>query len=210
MAIVEISNQTTQEIAQMKETLFFLKQLGAVIENVELRGKKRLEDSSITNADVLLYLKEGNSRSEDQKKRDYVSMTPEDARELATVFADVAASEYQKYLNRSQKQLAKAQRTGQDVANLSKKIEAQATQKANQIAAKAFMEAMKLAIEKISDRIKDERDFKGDKVEQLSEEYEDQKRRDHGHIHPIGVATGQVLENLSPNVPGNIRLNKRK
>jgi hypothetical protein len=218
MAIIEFDPRTTAELRAMQQTMSTLKSMGATVMSVELNGKKRLEDSSKNNAQILKWLAEGvknktgvGDKSGAIVKRDFISMNPSDAKEIGERYVDIASVELQSESNRVSNTVNEydinagvgitRQRTRAEIEKRAKEI-------ANEIAGKALIASMEKVKDIIAERIESGVDYMGDKVEELSDDYEEYKENKHGHIYPIGIATGQVIDNLTPG-KRNIRL-KRK
>lgn len=77
---------------------------------------------------------------------------------------------------------------------------------ATEIAAKAFTEAAKFWQDKISENIRNGKSKDGP-VEDLSPEYKNQKQKKYGFVYPIGVASGQLRDNVAPE-SRNLKLRK--
>lgn len=190
MAIIEIDPKTTAELAAMHETMSMIKRLGAEVKGANLNAKARVDGSGLNNAQVLKFLAEGNSRSDKPTKRDFISMGPSEASAIAQDYVDKVAIQMQKQANRNANLIAKGKRTqGQ--------IDASARKQANLAARAGFFAAMDKVKEIISNRITEGVVAGGGQVEDLTEETKKSKQRDHSHVYPVGIATGQVLENLT-------------
>jgi hypothetical protein len=77
------------------------------------------------------------------------------------------------------------------------------TQRAGNAVKVAWRDMMKEACEIMTTRIESQHTATGGTPLELTEEYADAKERRFGFKHPIGVATGNLLDNLSPNVPAS-------
>ena len=190
MAIISFDPRTHAELDGMRETMKMLEKLGAVVKAANLNAKERV-DGDKNNAQILKYLAEGNSRSENRVERDFISMGSAETQKAAQAYINEVAKETQKQANRNATMVAKGKRT-------QTQIDAMAAKQANQAATKGYYAAMDVIKEIISDRIKNGRVADGSSVEDITKETKKSKRRDHNHVYPIGNATGQVLENLTP------------
>lgn len=151
-----------------KKLLKTAEKLGSAIKGAQLNAKSR-GDSAKTNAEILEYLAEGG--------RDFVTPDSETLRKIE----ETIAGHLEEGLERIKR------------GNLKKSEKAAATE----IAAKAFKEGATVWNDKISQNISDGKTADG-QVEELSEEYARQKQRRYGFTKPIGVATGQVRDNVAP------------
>jgi hypothetical protein len=175
-------------IKELGKMIKALEKAGSSIKGVALHSRNR-DDSSASNAQILEWLKEGG--------RDFVTNSSEDNEALAKV----AAAEIERRLNTalSKKAVAsKAAETGRE-----------ASQVATEISAAYHMAAMKKYMEQISDRIRSQKSNNGS-LKPLSESYADWKKKKVGNAEPIGVLTGQLLDNLDGSGLGgrNIKLIK--
>jgi DNA-binding transcriptional MerR regulator len=177
-----------EALKEIKKIIKALEKAGSSIKGVALHARNR-DDSSASNAQILEWLKEGG--------RDFVTNSSEDNEALAKV----AAAEIERRLNTalSKKAVAaKAAETGRE-----------ASQVATEISAAYLMAAMKKYMEQISDRIRSQKSNNGS-LKPLSESYAEWKKKKVGNAEPIGVLTGQLLDNLDGSGLGgrNIKLIK--
>jgi len=146
-----------------------------------LNSKIREENSDKNNAEILGYLIKGG--------REFTSIDINNDRELISA----VSSEMKKTIL---EQIDK-------YPNLKKESD----RIAKQIMAKALMKGMEIAKKIISERISSGKNKDGSAVKDLSLKYADYKEKTYGHKYPIGVATGQLLDNLGPGAR-NVRLRR--
>ena len=170
---------SVEGLEEAKCTLQIINQMGNVFKGVELNAKSRKDDDSmarsLTNGDILDYM------AGPKQRRDFVAMTDELLHKI-----DVAISnEIERRLQ--EQQLSESEKAGVEDSK----------RRANEIGAAAFTKGALVWNEEITRRI-NSGDWLGGGDSELNPEYEKQKQKKHGFTRPIGVATGQVLDNVSP------------
>ena len=183
----------TVEIEGIDEIIGQLKTiqyLGADINTAELNGRLRKE-SAVNNSTLLRGFSERHNRK-------YLPLDNEEDEEISSA----AANEIVKTLDYEFER-----------RNISKKTKIigkeEAKNIANQIMSKALLAAMEKVKEIITRRIENGTDLNGMTVPDLKPEYKRKKEREFGFAYPIGVATGQLIDNLSPGAR-NVRLKREK
>ena len=155
------------------------------VRGVELHGGIR-QDSKATNGEILWYLAEA------KESRDVVNLQDAEAEEVAEAFALEYDRRVQRILNK-----------GALVNKLA------ILEKIDLIVGSAYRAAMRKYMTKASDHIVNSTDVHGRKLESLSRDYAERKSEEFGFEEPILVATGQIIEALSPETAAkNIKLIK--
>jgi hypothetical protein len=174
-----------------------LDEIGNRVKGIELKGKTR-EDSSENNAEVAEFLAKSG--------RDFFKPTQEVAEEIAGIIADRIESELERVPKRGKHKGSALGGTGSRFKAIlgSKKV----VRRATAAASKAYREGLKHWMQGVLDNIRKQRTFDGSIIQGLSLEYKIWKLDKFGFAEPVGVASGQLKENLDPSKSGNIRLLK--
>lgn len=163
-------NIKTQGLENAMALLKTLQHMGTAIKEVQLLAKDRVE-SAADNAEIIGHLI--------AQHRDFFSPNDEMVSKIDKVMVETMEEELTK-------QTVKRVSTGKD----QKKV-------ANAVAAKAFIAGMEVAKDIMRERIENQVTADGSAPLPLSDDYEIQKQRKFGFTTPIGVATGQLLDNLA-------------
>ena len=160
----------------------YLKNLGGNIEGVEFVANKRREDGSLTNKNILVFLKDGG--------RDFVTMTKQDTIKVQRAFTTTVANKMRTLKTK-------------DVKRFSSQL--------NKIVVEALKQSLLTMIGIIEKRLKAGKDYKGSSLrtsKDLSDQYKKQKQDKYGHIYPVGIASGQLVDNVKPDEK-NIKIIKK-
>jgi hypothetical protein len=183
--VITIDPKALGEIDAFQEALKSIEKIGDVFKAVDLHAKERAEGTGSNNAQILDWLgKQG---------RDFVTPRDGDVQKIAQAFADSVIED----LGQKLKTIGSKTKTGGTIT---------ADQIARQISGKAYKKAAQVWLEEITRRIEDG-DFDGGGDSKLSPEYEKYKEGKFGFAYPIGKASGQVLDNVSPKTR-NLKLRK--
>lgn len=171
----------------MLETIQYL---GADINTAELNGRLRKE-SQVNNSTLLRGFSELHGRK-------YLPLDDEEDEEISEAVSKEIVRTFDYEFER------------RDISKKTKIIgKEEAKNIANQITSKALLAAMEKAKAIITRRIEDGVDKDGVAVSDLDPNYKKKKEKEFGFAYPIGVATGQLLDNLAPGAR-NVRLRREK
>lgn len=173
-----MSDIDLKDLKLANELIVKLSDGGADIKGVSFNASSRKEDPSIDNRQILNWLKEGG--------RDFQSITEDESKEIEDVF-----------IKEVERRFARLDESS--IKNLKNTL--------NSILVSGLKKAILKLISIIHNHIVRGTVAGGGSVDALSPEYAKVKQRKYGFTHPIGVATGQLLDNLSPDVK-NIKIIK--
>jgi hypothetical protein len=175
------------------EAMAFVRSLGSEFRGVDLRGKTRVTDDDeeigLNNATVAQWLADGG--------RDFFSSD----QIIADRCAGIITAEIERRLAAAARRKPRKTRRGAKPRSKQRQI--------NNITGGALRLAMYAYIEYVRARILQGRLADGSGPDELSVAYAAHKRKEFGFTHPIGVASGQLLDNLDSMNTGNIRLRKK-
>jgi hypothetical protein len=160
---------------EIKKLVKLLNSLGSSYSGAEFLAKNRKElgQGHNTNRHILEWLKEDG--------RDFLSMTEADIKKIEKAFSDEVVRKTERIASRN-------------AGNFGQALDS--------IMVSALRKAILCMVGIIQKRVEDGVDFKGSNLKStadLTEDYKKQKQEKHGFQYPIGVATGQLLDNLNPN-----------
>ena len=182
--MITIDPRSLAQIDGFQKALKAVEKIGEVVKAVDLHAKRRAEGGA-SNAQVFDGLaKQG---------RDFVTPRPEDAQKIAQAFVDVVIRDMQRVFNT----IGKTNARGKVIT---------ADKVARKLSGKAYMAAGNVWLKEITRRIK-EADWIGKGSKNLSPEYEAYKLEKYKKAYPIGIATGQLIENVNPKTK-NLKLRK--
>jgi hypothetical protein len=167
-----------KELTMANELMAKLREGGADIKGVVFASHGRKEDPSVTNSQVLEWLRDGG--------RDFKTITDDEVKEIEDAFIHEVERRMERLGTR-------------DIKSIKNTM--------NSILVSGLKASLMKIISIIHTRIERGTVAGGASVKQLSEEYSKVKQRKHGFTKPIGKATGQLLENLSQDVK-NIKVIK--
>jgi len=176
--MIEIEAQGLQAAMELMQTLQTQPQVKGIVVNT----KERAEGTGINNKQIMEWLSDSG--------RDFFSANQIVVKELDQVMVEAMEKELKKQLNMAQKR-EKARRRGTFFKRSKKK-------EANVVATKGFRAAMKRLLQIVTERIEQQITASGAPPAALSESYQVEKEFKHGFTIPIGVATGQLLDNITP------------
>jgi hypothetical protein len=166
-----MSEMDFNDLKIANELMVKLREGGADIKAVAFNAYKRKEKPTDTNSKILNWLKEAG--------RDFTTISNAEAQEVEAAFT--------KEVNRRLARLSE-----RDVKNLKNTM--------NSILVSGLSKALLKIIEIINTRIESGNIAGGGAVAPLTQQYAKAKMKKHGFTKPIGVATGQLLDNLSQDV----------
>ena len=166
-------------LKESKNLLKTIEKLGNVFRGVQLNAKDRKDNSDKDNAQILQHLADHG--------RDFVSADMDLLNEIDKAVSDEIEKGLQYH-----------------ASNLHTD---QSSRLARKIGASAWKKGGITWNEEITRRI-EEADWIGSGSAELSEPYGTQKEKKHGFKYPIGKATGQVFDNVSPE-SRNIKIKTR-
>lgn len=191
MAIIEPIKIELEGIEAVQEALQKLSEAFGPIasNNISLLDTGR-SDSDVSNVQLLNYL-----CFESPKPRDVVTATQADVDKIAEKFVETIMKEIQNVLKKAAKREAKGKvgLTGGEGNVI------------NNLALRAAMDAY---IAMVEERIKNQVDFEGRPLAELSKGYASQKMKDFGFINPILKASGQLVNSLKASGRANIKISK--
>ena len=182
--MISIDPTVLGQIQAYQEALKSLEKLGVVYKAIDLHARGR-PDAAASNAEVLDGLaKQG---------RNFVDPDAGDVQRFAQAFADSVIKNMQRALAK----VGTKTKTGKTIT---------AEKLALELSGKAYRAAAQEWLKEISRRIESQ-DWIGDGDSDLSPKYKKRKLAKFGFTKPIGVASGQVLDNVSPKTR-NLKLRK--
>lgn len=203
--------EVANEMIEMSRAV--LDAAGNLVTGCGLHAKTRLQTSDKNNVEIANYLINAS--------RDFFSVDAYEAEDIADMFAQVVQSMLDRIAKKAIRKAGKglkgkarkAWNASPELLAMAKKLKGGSSinnQEANNIAAKAYKEAMAKWMHIVSDRITEQTTLNGGSPAPLSEGYARFKRGKFGFEEPIGVATGQLRENFDPSNVGNIRMYRDK
>jgi len=173
--------------AALQSALDMLQQFAKGFKGVELTAKPRNDGADTeTIVDELI-----------DRDRDFFTPDTEAAERIAQIITNIIETNMQILL--------KAQSGVSSSNAIAKK---QSAQQIRQITGQALIKAMQKYMQIVTDRIRAQRTASGGSPRGLTLAYRKQKLEKFGFAEPIGVASRQLLENLSAGNLANIRLKK--
>lgn len=153
--------------------------------------------SGTQNSEILSYLKTGG--------RDFITVLPQDVDAVQSAFVEEVIRRMPSAANAGSRNVAGAMTLA--AGSAFSKINDAATKHAKEVARAGLIKAMKTLMRTVSWRIKSQTAATGS-LKPLSKSYSEWKLRRYGFIIPIGVASGQLLDNINPDGTGirNIRI----
>ena len=185
-------------IEEAQDLIQKLHALGSSIQSAEVNGRARKEDGRKNNAQVLRWLGENHKGG----NRNFWEMTQA---ETDTIVIKPFVKKLMDSLNEMGNHPTKSSMKAAAVAKLGDVKKA--AQWANQKMGNAMKAACNAYLRWVSANIENG-NWKGSAGD-LDSAYADLKKKRHGFTHPIGVATGQLLDNVAPSKK-NIQINRSK
>lgn len=177
-------------LEEAQEMLAFLHGLGNTIMAAQVLGHSRKEDPSKNNKQVLEWLGENHPGG----NRNFHSLTDAEQQKMNKIFVDKLHKALKKYEKRALKRniaIGRALLKGGPSAAIAKQQQFASNTMAQALRA-TCMEYLKWLTTNI-----EQGQWRGSGGD-LDAEYAEQKQKKHGFTHPIGVATGQLLDNVAP------------
>lgn len=178
--MIEIEAEGLESAMALMETLNTKPQ----IKGITCNTRDRLESNGVNNRQIMEWLAE--------RGRDFFSINDMIVRELDQTMVKAMEKELDKQLKASIRR-EKARKRGNYIKHSKKK-------EANVVATRGFRAAMKRLLQIVNERIDNQVTATGGTPSALSEAYQVEKEFKYGFTIPIGVATGQLRDNI---VPGN-------
>jgi hypothetical protein len=174
------------------EMMAFLEELGARPRGAIFKGRKREENSKITNADIISFQAEGVKRKDRTVVRD-ITPNQDDSDDASKTFRDRIENRL-RVLSKPRK--ARRIRSGKNKGKIRSKQKV-----VDSAAASALRAAAQLVKERMKERVASTVDNTGSPLEQVEQTYALQRQTKYGiDTNQVFRATGQLINNIEDGV----------